>query len=196
MRSRAAAARFERRERRRPRARLGVVPFAQLGRELQQPGQAVRALERLATRAVRGTPPRRRCSSGVRLVASAARALRRRALRETCAPGAPAASARAPPSASRSSRRTPGVSSRGGCTSASEFSTCAILFGYSLWTQARARSARRVAAGSGSVSADAVPTKQQSVAAEEAMPHLFRSSFFQYFVPAMSAEAISPFSVI
>ena len=39
-----------------------------------------------------------------------------------------------------------GVSSRGGLTSASLASTCAILFGYSLCTQARARSAKRCAA--------------------------------------------------
>src|SRR5262249_37781864 len=40
--------RLERRERRAPARGIGVAPLAQLGRELEQPGEAVGALERLA----------------------------------------------------------------------------------------------------------------------------------------------------
>src|SRR6185369_1668401 len=44
--------RLQRRQGRGPRARLAVVPIAELGRELEEPGQAVGALERRAALAL------------------------------------------------------------------------------------------------------------------------------------------------
>ena len=100
-------ARLERPQDLGPALRLGLRPLAELGGELEQPGQAVGPLEgrpalavqvgRLGGDLLRGQAPVQRVAGR----------LRERLHPGRSEPGGPAASGRAPPSASRSSRRRP-----------------------------------------------------------------------------------------